>query len=62
MIIYHQKNVAAFAGNHRYLWLPQQVIVSRIAVTGAAPPGDDTIAQSRSQHRFVFSRVHGRVN
>jgi hypothetical protein len=37
MIIYHQRNVAAFAGNHINWWLPQQLIISRVSITSAAP-------------------------
>ena len=35
MIIYHQKNVAAFAGAHTYWFLPHQILTSQITVTSA---------------------------
>ena len=39
MIIWHQSNVAAFAGNHTYWFLPQQIITARVSKTTAAPTG-----------------------
>lgn len=36
MIIYHQNNVAAFAGNYTWYWQFQPIIYSRISVTSAA--------------------------
>lgn len=39
MIIHHQTNVAAFAGNHRYWFLPNQIIVYRITASTAPPSG-----------------------
>lgn len=37
MIIYHQSNVAAFAGNYTFYWMGQPLLQSRISVTTAAP-------------------------
>lgn len=39
MIIYHQSNVAAFAGNHTTYWPLNPIGLSRISVTSAAPTG-----------------------
>lgn len=62
MIIYHQNNVAAFAGNHVYYWVGQPIIQAyRISATSAAPT-EVLISQARSLSRFVFSRMFGRVN
>ncbi len=61
MIIYHQKHLAGFAGAHTYWFLPNQKIVTRVAVAAGAP-SNTTIEQARSIQRFVFSRVWGRVN
>lgn len=61
MIIYHQRNLAAFAGNHVYYWLPNQIVEARHSITSAAA-AVSLIAQSRASGRFVFSRVFGRVN
>ena len=35
MIIYHQRNMAAFVGAHRYYWLPQGLIIARYSITSA---------------------------
>jgi len=61
MIIYHQDNVAAFAGAHTYYWLPRQLILGRVSVTSAAVAAV-LISQARASARFVFARVSGRVN
>ncbi len=61
MIIHHQDNVAAFAGNHTIYWITQPLLFQRVSATTAAPV-DQLIAQARSAFRFVFSRVFGRVN
>ena len=37
MIIYHQNNVAAFAGNMTYLWVGQPLFTQLISVTSAGP-------------------------
>lgn len=40
MIIYHQNNIAAFAGNHIFYFQFQHLLHSRISITaGAAPSG-----------------------
>ena len=36
MIIYHQDNVAAFAGAHTWYWLLNPLLFQRISVTSAA--------------------------
>ena len=61
MIIHHQSNVAAFAGNHVYYWIGQPLFQSRISAT-TAPPANTEIEQARASFRFVFPRVFGRVN
>ena len=61
MIIYHQKNVAAVVNGHTYWFLPNQIVANRITVTSAAA-ANQLIEQARSIHRFVMTRVHGRVN
>lgn len=61
MIIHHQKNFAAFAGNHIYLDMLKSIVVQQISVTSAAAANEE-IEQARSIRRFVFSRVFGRVN
>lgn len=60
MIIYHQDNVSAFAGNHTYYWPTQPLFFQRVSATSAVV--DQLIAQARATFRFVFSRVFGRVN
>jgi len=37
VIVYHQNNVAAFAGNHVFYFLPNQIIAARMSITSAAP-------------------------
>jgi hypothetical protein len=61
MIIHHQNNVAAFAGNHVVYWVGQPLFQWRISITSGAA-GVDLIAQARSISRLVFSRTWGRVN
>lgn len=39
MIIYHQENVAAFAGNHTWYFQFQPILQSRISATSAVPAG-----------------------
>ena len=39
MIISHQTNIAAFAGNHRFIAMPQQIIVTRIVAETPAGGG-----------------------
>ena len=41
MIIYHQNNIAAFAGNHRYYTSMQNIFIpwNRVSITSAAAPG-----------------------
>jgi hypothetical protein len=62
VIIYHQRNVAAFAGNHTYWFLPKQVQVTRVTAAGGAGPANNEIEQARGLFRFVHTRVFGRVN
>ena len=59
MIIHHKNHKAAFTGAHNFYSVFQQ---QRVSVTTGAPPVGNIIGQSRSTFRFVFSRVHGRVN
>ncbi len=63
MIIYHQNNVAAFAGNHVWYWPLQPLgqLFHRVGVTPAAG-GAVLISQARTVSRFVSARVYGRVN
>lgn len=61
MIIHHQNNITAFAGNHTIYWLHQPLLYQRISKTTAAG-ADVLIAQSRATFRFLFTRIHGRVN
>jgi len=61
MIIYHQDNVAGFAGAHTYYWVGQPMFGGRVSVTTAAPSNEE-IEQTRSVMRFVYSRIFGRVN
>ena len=61
MIIYHQNNLAAFAGNIKGMWQFQPFMTHRISVTSAAAL-NNTIEQSRANMRFVASRLFGRVN
>lgn len=62
MIVYHQDNIAAFAGNHTFYWIGQPIIQSgRITLTSAAAANEE-IEQARSIHRFMYSRIFGRVN
>lgn len=39
MIVYHQDNVAAFAGAHTHYWQFQPILQSRISATTAAAAG-----------------------
>jgi len=39
MIIYHQRNVAAFVGAHRWIYAFNPIMNQRITVTTAAVPG-----------------------
>ncbi len=39
MIIYHQKNIAAFVGAHTWITSLQIILTQRISVTTAAVPG-----------------------
>jgi hypothetical protein len=39
MTIYHQNNIAAFAGNHIFYWVGQPLFHQRISITSAAAPG-----------------------
>lgn len=59
MIVYHQNNVAAFAGGHTNYWPGQ--LQQRVSITTAAPSNEE-IEQARSISRFMNSRVFGRVN
>jgi hypothetical protein len=62
MIIYHQDNVAAFAGAHTSYVVAQQFwFQSRVSITAGAA-ANETIEQARSISRFTFSRVFGRIN
>lgn len=61
MIIHHQTNVAAFAGNHVVYWIGQPLFQYRVSITTAAAANNE-IEQARSVSRFVFPRVFGRVN
>jgi hypothetical protein len=61
MIVYHQRNVGGFAGAHVAYWLPNQLIERRVSITSAAPT-NVLVSQARSNQRFVFGRVFGRVN
>ena len=38
MIIRHQTNISAFAGNHVYYWLPQQLLGQAISINSGAGP------------------------
>jgi hypothetical protein len=60
VIIYHQKNVTAFAGNHNYLWLPQQVIVTRIA-SGFVYPDNVKLAQIRWMRPWDITIPHSQT-
>ena len=48
MIIYHQRNIAAFAGNHIVYWIgqPLRIRQHRISVTSAAVPPSGPVAGS----------------
>ena len=61
MIIHHQKNIAAFAGNHIYFDMLKSIVVQQISVTSASV-ANQAIEQARSKFRFIFSRIFGRVN
>jgi len=61
VIVYHQRNVAAFAGNTVWYWPTQPLLGWQISKTTAAA-ASVLVSQSRSGFRFVFSRVYGRVN
>lgn len=61
MIIRHQNNVAAFAGNYISLPSLQGIAAQQISITTAAAANDE-IEQARSIMRFVFSRLFSRVN
>ena len=61
MIIYHQNNISAFAGNHAVYWPFQPIIKTRISSTSAGP-SVTIIAQARGLHRFIQGRIFGRVN
>jgi len=37
MIIYHQKNIAAFKGNHVYYW-PGKIVMRLTKTSATAPP------------------------
>ncbi len=60
MIIQHQNNVAAFAGNHVVYWVGQPLFQWRISAAVAVT--DVLISQFRQKFRGVSSRVWGRVN
>jgi hypothetical protein len=68
--IYHR---ALSAGEVRALYqasatgYPNELLRNRVVAIAAEgtpppPPENDTIAQARGTHRFLFERVHGRVN
>lgn len=59
MIIYHQSNVATFAGNHTLY--ATAFVQSRISATSAGA-GPSLIVQMRGIQRFVSSRIFGRIN
>jgi hypothetical protein len=61
MIVFHQNNVAAFAGNHVVIWLGQPILRQRVSVTSAAA-ANNLIEQARSVARFTHTRIFGRVN
>lgn len=61
MIIHHQNNVAAFAGNHVWYWVGQPLFQWRISVTTAVG-GAVLISQFCSLFRAVPTRIFGRVN
>ena len=62
MIVYHQNNVAAFAGNHVYYMLRPHGYASYLVSVTSAAPSVTIIAQARTVARFVQSRVYSRVN
>ena len=61
MIIYHQNNVAAFAGRHVWYWPLQALLHPRVSVTSAAA-ANVLASQMRNTFRMAFGRVFGRVN
>lgn len=58
-IIYWTRNIAGFMGAQRFLIGGQPFVNPYIASPEAL---GSLMAQTRSTMRFVFSRVHGRVN
>lgn len=52
MIIYHQNNVAAFAGNHVWYWFLQPLVQlhMRIGVSPAAGVANQLILLTRGRH------------
>lgn len=57
--IHWNRNLAKFMGAQRFMWSRQPFLNSYIA----SPEGlTNLMAQTRSTMRFVFSRIHGRVN
>jgi len=62
MIIYHQNNVAKLKGNHVFYMLRPHGYASFVVSKTSAAAANNEIEQARSGFRFVFSRVHGRVN
>lgn len=61
MVVYHQRNVAAFAGNLVWYWAGQPFLHQQVSITSAAA-SVTIVAQARSVSRFVGARVFGRVN
>ncbi len=61
MIIHHQNNIAAFAGNHVIYWVGQPLFQFRISITSAAA-AEVLISQFRQKFRGVPARLWGRVN
>lgn len=62
MIVYHQKNVAAFKGAHVHYWQTQPLIEAYKVSKTTAAAAVTLAAQWRSTHRRIQSRVFGRVN
>jgi hypothetical protein len=61
MIVKHQTNIAAFAGNHVQYWA-FQLPAQQISSTTGGVPGPSLISQIKGMGRFVSARIFGRIN
>lgn len=59
MIILHQTNVGAFAGNHVFYWPTQPLMAGQISIT-SAPPTIDVFESTKATLRNWYAMARSR--